>query len=63
MSERMGALKTAGSGVVPLFSPEREKTERTGREVMLLSICDPQMRAGQKVLSKAGNERRRGGNG
>ena len=32
----MGALKTAGSGVVPVFSPVREKTERTGREVMIV---------------------------
>ena len=35
MSGRIGASKTAGRGVVDVFSPAREKTESTGREVMV----------------------------
>ncbi len=30
----MGASNTAGRGVVEVFSPEREKTESTGRAVI-----------------------------
>jgi hypothetical protein len=42
--------------VEEVFSPDREKTEITGREVIVenlgVYICDPQMRAGLLHFSK-----------
>jgi len=54
-SGRMGAVKTAGRGVVEVLSPVVEYTVTTGRAVMILiclkgGICDPQMRSGLLLL-------------
>jgi hypothetical protein len=47
----MGAVNTAGRGVVEVLSPEREKTETTGRAVMVrFNFCDPQIRAGRLLI-------------
>jgi hypothetical protein len=42
----MGARNTAGSGVVVVFSPVREKTEITGRADMIKVLVSAFLRCG-----------------